>query len=326
MGHYELTKTTGVDGVIELPFLGSNISLNVAKPGFAIETRELSQWWGDHQDFQTGVPFETRFDLVPDAGLSGVVRGPEGRALAGIQVAVREFRVRPDGEEHETNEIAPRVETDLLGRWTFHGVRAGGRYSVCAEPKESLLWTKKTFVPPAEDCEIVMRREARIACKTTVARDELVAPHSSPTNRLALQIWEEHQGWCHDRLGDVEGTFRRLDAGRYRVIVADPTLAPTTSREVVLAEGDAIEVEVELTRGRRVAGRVVSASGPESRASISVNGRHEHPEIAPDGSFVLEHVPPGESELEVTGDGGEARLAIPAGAISVPVITLAERH
>jgi hypothetical protein len=322
--NFEFKKVAPADGVIELPLLATYIGLTVSKPGFGIETRELHQW-KTVRDYEDGAPILVAFDLVAEAQVAGIVRGPDG-PVAGVRTSVHEIKVGNDGQEYHSNALHPDVFTDAQGRFAFGSLRRGGRYWVYAETigRSSLLNAGKAFDAPCTEAVVALGRAARIHCEAEPARGEKVTVEGvAHLGLFELQRWDEKYGqWSYagsshdlDRKCDLE----RLEPGRYRVSIFPPGLAPTLSREVVLGEGDEARVSLELTAGRRVTGRLVASGGVRL---VQLNGRREEVQLGPDGSFALAHVPPNDAELEVYTESGKVTVTIPAAAVTIPDVVV----
>jgi hypothetical protein len=242
-------------------------------------------------------------DFVIDGGgqLEGVVRGPRDQRLDGVRIrawrleadaVAEETRTRPDGS-YVFLGLAPgtwRVETldGLMGSVKRHAtveVRAGESARLDFEG--------------ASDGSIrgrVTRRGDRVP--GTTLRVEWM-----PEAGLALARVERA---TTDALGEflVDG----LEPGAYRLLLEDGSAV--TGGDVQVAEGERVDVDLELFEGRIVGvvldrdGRAVPYAQVEARPSAEVVGElSARVRSGPDGRFTLSGLPLGRFDLDVRASG-----------------------
>src|SRR4051812_46961762 len=96
--------------------------IEVKKPGFAV--------FGGRVDLR-GQDRRLEVDLVPQVGVAGVVRGPDGSPVEGVRIKARKLVDAPHGAG-----AALEAKTDAHGRYSLDGCAGGAYYELNAYPTE----------------------------------------------------------------------------------------------------------------------------------------------------------------------------------------------
>jgi len=102
-----------------------------------------------------------------------------------------------------------------------------------------------------------------------------------------------------------------ISPGRYGLQVLGEGLAPIERSEVTVAEGETVEVDLQVSAGGSIAGRVTTLHGePVAAARVRVPMRgFQVSDVVPsaiadeDGRYLIEHVTPGVRRLKVSASG-----------------------
>lgn len=293
-------KQTDGEGVTAYVSAAPSVTLEVRKAGFATEVLEVAL---------NGAEKNVELDLTLAARVTGVVRDSKGLPVAGAQISLFELDSE-EGQRDHFRVIGRSMPCDRDGRFEVGEVRPGTRCKLVAFPPEErhdLPFAAMTFLRvPATDVVLSFEPAARAVVVPTFEEGvKPVAVSFRHDKRKADGSWGERAHSRHPEANGVEekDVFEGLTPGTYRFYVDSADFAATVSAEVTVAGGDDVKVAIKVLGGRKVAGRVVSASGEAVTGEVSLPWGASADLV--DGRFVFEHFPPGDVTLTVAAEGCE---------------------
>ena len=318
--------TTGADGRFRLSGLSpGEYVLTVYRTGWATETRDATIVEGKGPD-----PFTIA--LAPEAVVSGRVVGKKGGGVAAQNVYAQAVETRDRSSGYD------RTAPD--GSFRFEGLKAGVAYNLYLYGTGSNT-PKAVVTPPAERVEVVVNGTGRLAGR-------VVDPDGRPVTAYQVTAQADRSsggsGWFDSARQDVaseagEFAFDNAPAGALEVRVVAKGYQAARVGGVVVEEGEAKEgVEVRLSRGASLKGRVVEARGgtPVAGAEVSAESAPARVVAGADGAFEFEALAPGKvrvtatspdfvsasENVEVGESGASVELKMSAGAsVSATVVT-----
>lgn len=188
--------------------------------------------------------------MRPGKAIHGLVVGPEGEPLVGIDVTAVGF-ARP--EEPRCGTLDSRAKTDADGSFRLDGIDARA-YTIRARSEQHAPSKKVslhgTELPP-EPLQFVMAPGARL-------RGRVLKADGRPAEALEVQFWspETHKSATTDPAGKFEIAGLGSGPGRIRSFTLfDQKVEIPTPEPIEIRLGKTRELRVELTRaedGRRV--------------------------------------------------------------------------
>ena len=282
--------TTGPDGRFRLAGLSpGEYVLTVSRQGWASETRDATIAEGKGPD-----PFT--FALATEAVVSGRVVGKKGGGVAAQDVWAQAV------ERREGASGSGRTAPD--GSFRIDGLKAGVSYNLYLYGTGSNS-PKATVTPPAERVEVVVNGTGRLAGRVVDADGRPV-----PEYQVSVQADRSAgtSGMSNSVRQDVvsetgEFAVENAPAGPIEVRVAAKGYQVARVGGVVLEEGESKEgVEVRLSRGASLKGRVVEARGgaPVAGADVSAESAPSRATADSDGAFEFEGLAPGKVRVTAT--------------------------
>lgn len=262
----------------------------------------------------------TRLDLLllPGSSILGMVRGPDGKGLAGAQVAA------------ESQRVFPEVET----------TRSDGSFEMAGlAPGAYRMWAHRSGIGTSviEETELQRDSDTRVALHVqagVAVEGRLVTAAEKPVIG-AISILEL-DGTRSALLGNVlrvasaaDGRFRLSDMppGDHVLAVQAEGFAPKrVDLMVPAAPTEPVDLgAIEMDRGLTIQGRVVDkdrhpVSGARLVAWLETSNTEATPEAGSeaDGGFVLAGLEPGAYSVGVTADGYGGQIRpVEAGADKV---------
>lgn len=318
--------TTGADGRFRLSGLSpGEYLLTVSRPGWATETRDATVAEGKSPD-----PFVIA--LVPEAVVTGKVVGKKGGGVAGQDVYAEPVERRNRGGGFD------RTAPD--GSFRIDGLRPNVAYNLYLYGTGSSA-PRAVVTPPAEHVEVVVNGTGRLAGR-------VVDPEGRPVTAYQIAALTDRSsggsGWFASVRQDVssetgEFAFENAPAAALELrVVAKGYQVARVGGVVVEEMGSKEGVEVRLTRGASLKGRVVEARGgaPVAGAEVSAESSPARVVADADGTFEMEGLAPGKvrvtatspdfvtvSEMvEIGESGGTVELKMSTGAsIAATVVT-----
>jgi beta-lactamase regulating signal transducer with metallopeptidase domain/thiol-disulfide isomerase/thioredoxin len=265
------------------------------------------------------------FALKPAEGLSGVVVLPDGRPAAGASVALatREARISLRAGAFDRNAVAPIVQADADGRFTFPP--QDDKFLLVAVSDAGFADASSDEF--AKSGKLVLQPWGRIEGRVRIGRnpgaDQEVSFHPIRPNRGGgLYVFD--YGYTTRTDADGRFTFDRVIPGPGTVSRMIVTEFPGGSSQHMPGWPASVDVAPGATsvatiggQGRPVVGRVVLSETPE----VPIDWRQNEPaqihaprselarnpnvwprfagHIDKDGRFRIDDVPPGRYELEV---------------------------
>ena len=318
--------TTGADGRFRLSGLSpGEYVLNVSRPGWATESRDATIVEGKGPD-----PFTIA--LAPEAVVSGRVVGKKGGGVAAQNVYAQAVETR------ERSAGFDRTAPD--GSFRLDGLKAGVAYNLYLYGTGSNT-PKAVVTPPAERVEVVVNGTGRLA-------GHVVDPEGRPVTAYQITAQADRSsggsGWFDSVRQDVaseagEFAFENAPAAALELRVVAKGYQAGRLGGVVVEEGESKEgVEVRLSRGATLKGRVVEARGgaPVAGAEVSAESAPVRATADADGAFEMEGLAPGKVRVTATSpefasttetvdvgeSGGSVELKMSTGAsIAATVVT-----
>ncbi len=317
-------KATDAEGLVVYATSAPAVNVQIRKDGFATEIVEITV---------NGADVTTDVDLGLAARVTGLVRDSKGVPVAGARVSLFELDSE-EGKPLHYRVMGRGVLTDRDGRFAAGEVRPGSRCRlVVFPPEERHDLPFAIIIPvlrvPASELHLVFEPAARVTI--VPGFEQGVVPERRWGFRADKKkpdgSWGERAYSRQPREGGVEQKeiFEGLTPGTYRFYVEADEFAPVVSAEVTLRDGDDVKVNLPMIRGRKLAGRVLSASG------AAVNGEVTLPWGASadleDGKFVFAHFPPGDQTLTVVaGDCEPVQVLVRDGQTEVPDTVVSARR
>jgi hypothetical protein len=296
----EMRGTTGRDGGFSLPTVAAGVlDLSLRAPGAA------PKWLHGVEVPPGSAPLDLgRIVLDPEAVLRGTVVDNSGAAVGRARVAAVPVTTVPRPGDFAASP-PPASLTDADGRFTLRGVETGVRLLVRAEQDGFLPATLE--VEPGLSDPILLKLEPGEALRGTVADEEGKAVEGA---RIALLTGTGNRlrplaASISDRLGAF--SFAAAPAGSLRVVVQASGYLAWSQPLSIEPGSPAPRVEVTLSRGAVLSGRVVSERGePVEGAGISLSDGEPGlgltaPETVSDaeGTYRLEGAPSGPHQVQV---------------------------
>ncbi|HEX4964332.1 MAG TPA: carboxypeptidase regulatory-like domain-containing protein [Thermoanaerobaculia bacterium] len=206
--------------------------------------------------------------LPPGTGLEGIVIDPDGQPISGAKVSV-------------SSSPSEDLETGADGRFTLTGLKDGEIVTVRVTRTGYLpspAVTSEIRVPTADPVRVVLHPGSRVLGRVSEETGEAV-----PGARVLLTPQTPGaQGPVASARTDADGRFlmEGVEPGRGELRVTAPGLLAVAAQKVEVPAGEDLEgLEVTLSRGATVEGRVTTADGdPAAGAQVQVV---ERPESAP---------------------------------------------
>lgn len=318
--------TTAADGRFRLAGLSpGDYLLRVTATGWATESRDTAVVEGRGLD-----PFAIA--LAPEAIISGRVVGKKGGPVPEQYVNAQAVDSRAGSSE------SARSSSD--GSFRLEGLKPGVAYNLYMYGTGAST-PKAVVTPPAEHVEIVVNGTGRLAGR-------VVDPDGRPVTAYQVVAQSDRSsggsGWFQSVRQDVssetgEFAFENAPAAPLEVRVVAKGYQAGRVGGVVVEDGGAREgVEVRLSRGATLKGRVVEARGgaPVAGADVSAESAPARTTSDADGAFEFEGVAPGKARVtasspdfasasetvDVGETGGSVELKMSPGAsVSAVVVT-----
>jgi len=250
-----------------------------------------------------------------EARLEGRVLAPDGSAAAGALVSVGSASSAYPRVFGESGGYQAVAEAD--GSFVLEGLESGV-YDVSAMAVG--LAPARAFDVRVPASGLVLRLAEGGALVGRVTEEGGAPVPAFLVNVRAQRGALESLPFAQARFIDAEGhyTFRGLVAGRYLIQVLAAGFVPV-ERQVEFAEGvREVRADVELARGARLEGKVLSAAtrAPIAGARVSVESGMRAAALATlfdavsdaDGTFTLEGIPQKGVSLTVSAPGHNTRL------------------
>ncbi|MFV1958743.1 MAG: carboxypeptidase regulatory-like domain-containing protein, partial [Planctomycetota bacterium] len=215
-------------------------------------------------------PRSLEIRLVRGGRVTGVVRDPDGRSVDGAVV----YLVPEDDEglrenprlrvisSDGTTRAAWIVRADEEGRYEIEGLPLGGAYVVAAEAKP---WARSAWSEPLRPtaeagegrADVVLREPARLRVHLLVPEGHVLGKKSVRLDRGGVRPLLGVEP--HDETGGL-GVFRRLTPGTVPLVVEAGGFLPVR-RDVEVAEGAIVDVDVRLDPGSSITGVLLDERG-----------------------------------------------------------------
>lgn len=253
---------------------------------------------------------KTGIDLVvapPGTALAGTVVGPDGKPVAG---AVLTAGVERDGRAFRGSSRDLRTYSQIDGQFTLEEVGKVPHTIWASHPDHpdtevkgvmgGATGVKVTFPPDTSVAGLVVGPDGKPIANYTIAI--LPGPRANETPEDRRRRQSAGFDARTQRVQSPAGTFEilRLAPGAHELHATGPA-GESASQVVTLAAGERrTGLRIPLAPGLRVTGRVIEhGSGkPVPEATVYAMGRgaaRPQAEVKPDGSFVLEGAPVGDS-------------------------------
>ncbi|MEO8055766.1 MAG: carboxypeptidase regulatory-like domain-containing protein, partial [Acidobacteriota bacterium] len=317
---------TGADGRFRLAGLSpGEYSLTVSRTGWATETREALVAEGKGPD-----PYAIA--LVAESIVAGRIVGKKGGGVAAQHVNAQ------SAEAKDRSSGFDRSGPD--GSFRIDGLKPGVAYNLYLYGTGANT-PKATVTPPAERVEIVVNGTGRLTGR-------VVDPDGRPVTAYQVTAQADRSasssGWFDSARQTVasetgEFSFENVQAAALEVRVVAKGYQVGRVGGIVVEEGETKEgVEVRLSRGSSLKGRVVEARGGAlvAGAEVSAESAPARAVADSDGAFEFEALAPGKvrvtatspefvaasETVEVGESGGTVELKMSPGAsISAVVVT-----
>jgi RNA polymerase sigma factor (sigma-70 family) len=276
------------------------------------------------EDHSAAHPRRVRADLVldwMDHALRGIVRDPGGRPVAGALVAAGSNRGQGYGDSTGGTRHRlgmPVVRTDAAGRFEAFGIEhLGMPVAVMAEGFPIQVAEFPGWNDVTTFAELVLEAPATV---TGTVRDAEGAPvagavvsaravHGRAASAIPFPLPRASTG------EDGRFTLELLPSGAAPLRVAPPSgsALAAASREVVLAAGESLELELVLPAEPTIRGRALDAAGaPLAGARIDVQAEGssnlEHVNADDEGRFTIDDCTEPPYEISLIEPGGWRRL------------------
>ena len=253
---------------------------------FAPKTVELSVAPGERRALE--------IRLAAGAAIEGVVLDDAGGRVALAQVVASSSAQK----QSWVADLLRRATSGADGSFRIGGL-TDGPYRVSAQCPSHETVELSDVTAPSDAVRIVLRRFAQLGA-TFRTKDGAALP-----DRWWLRATRP-ASWTKDRtvldLAAWMGKTAELAAGPWSVTISVDGYVPVV-RDIDLAPGETRTLDgIELDPGVDLAGRVVDKDGfGVEGARVAAGGRIVKADA--DGNFTLEHVPPGDLDVEVSEEG-----------------------
>jgi hypothetical protein len=245
-------------------------------------------------------------ELVLDSGgtIVGTVVDGRARPVEGARVTAQSEPTEADGEP----SFAMGLADEGGGRFTLRDVRPGLHVVEARAPGHAPGSVSDVRVTAGRTADVgPVRLRAGGTVRGTVV-DGAAEPIPGATVRVETGSFRGAEAVQTDGAGAFE--VSGVPAGRCEIAVRHPSFASARVPAEIDAETDTAEVRIVLGRGGRVEGVVRRRSGePLAGAYVTVIPRTPgarpfdagpgRAAVAPDGSFSIEHIAPGPSQVVV---------------------------
>jgi len=266
---------------------------------------------------------------------SGAITGKVTSGGAPVEGALVQARLLQRGGPGSLDGAeSAQATSDAEGRFTLRELDPG-RYLLTGS-REGFAQPRAVVARAGEEATVELTRGGGVA---GVIRE---AGSGQPVAPFRLVVLRGGRGWKlpvrNATVVDASGRFEigDLPPGPVVLLVSAPDHTPSEEVEVAVPEHPGVaELEIRLSRGGRVAGRVTDrVSGqPLSGARIALEGESIGiPSVldagpagfsAPDGSFLLGGLPSRTASLQVSAEGHHARIVggidVRDGSVAGPV-------
>ncbi len=265
-------------------------------------------------------------ELTPGVTIRGTTTDPEGRPVAGAEVALLESPQMPF--------FNPVTRSDADGRFEIPDVDPHGERYLQARaegyvPRAPL----KVTLPPEGDVELRMDVERKLTGLVVSAEDH------QPIRDARIELMQRNTM----SMGGVQvagmiaagsattlpdGTFEigGLSEGGYSAEISARGFQRTSRSVAVPAEGNPPPLTVELRKGFEIHGTVVDENGTPVDGVRVMAGAGEtwsHATSGPGGAFTVEGLPRGTVEVRaVAQDGRKGKTTAEAGSAEPVTVTL----
>jgi hypothetical protein len=254
-----------------------------------------------------GAPRELTVIIERGLAIRGVVIDASGAPFAGASVQA----MPAEGGSGISFSTPGPTRTGPDGRFEIAGV-AAGRWQVTAEA-EGGLRAQEVVEAGGEEVELRLEGGGTI-------RGRVTTPGGAPSPDARVTAWGSG-GWNGEQAPAANGSFEftEVPAGTARVSARAKGLAGSWKAVQVTANAVA-EVELALEAGGIVRGRIKGLSQEQlGRCNVSGGGASASP--AADGTFTLEGVRPGRSEVSASlfPEGLHRAVPVEIADIALPV-------
>ncbi|HEY8145317.1 MAG TPA: carboxypeptidase regulatory-like domain-containing protein, partial [Kofleriaceae bacterium] len=266
---------------------------------------------------RTGV----RLVLAAAASIKGRVVDGKGTPVAGATVMATpaKSKIKP-----------PRIVSGADGGFVLEGLAAGTKHVVQARQEGFANAFARNIVPPAEGVELVMQAAGGIRGVVKGAGGAPVSSFQVQVERFVEADGMVRPGRATARGSAKDGRFELdlVEPGQYDLVVTADGFAPFRPPRVAVPPEGWAEIEVELSAGARVTGRVLSEGLPVAGARIGVPAAYVGPAVFSDaqGRFTMVDVAPGKRSITASKAGlasASRELEVRAGQTSDVELTLA---
>ncbi|MCW8141211.1 MAG: carboxypeptidase regulatory-like domain-containing protein, partial [Planctomycetota bacterium] len=284
-------RQTDDDGVARARVRAREVDVFVETPGF-VAHQSTTQ-------VRDGVA-RAVVSLEPEAPLRGRVLDPAGRPVAGLTVGIGWRRW-----------FSTAVATDATGRFEVRCL-APGWYGLTTAPGPEPHQVPATadVLAPATDVFLTLGTGGAVDVQVVpppgarFARPPWVRLHRFD---LATGEWRREHGDTGATTDPLVERFVHLVPGTYRAALEVPGLGAGVTAPFEVAPGEDVVVQLSLSRGRVVTGRVVDARGApvDARLLLPWTVADEATPTQTAGGFYLAHAPEAAFDLVVTSVDGD---------------------
>jgi protocatechuate 3,4-dioxygenase beta subunit len=237
--------------------------------------------------------------LGPGAALEGVVHDARSNPVDGARVTASVVRQSSSGDEitRFSQPLGPQL-TDSAGSFRIVGLLPNERVDLEVARKGFVTEQVRGVTTPAQELVVTLRPAAAVAGRVLTVSDE-------PLAGAHVEIAPESGGGWPERIGYVDGVtdsmgrfaLRDVQPGKVRLTASVRGYRPATVRLAIVPGAELTDIDVRLSEGLAVEGRVLDARGePVPGAAVQARGLGSA-QTDSLGQYRLEGLPPGLVQL-----------------------------